>query len=108
MGKHWRSSRLVFTFVPRCQWETLAMPLGASSCYFADAHSPWQRGQTQHGNASCANGCPKSTDLRRPAQEQPHRNLHVLNTRPRATLDWKSPNTVYAYSTRAGSWNSLR
>jgi IS30 family transposase len=64
--------------------------------YFADAHSPWQRGQNEHGNRQLRFWLPKSTDLRQHAQTDLDGICHVLNTQPRRSLHWKSPNDIYA------------
>lgn len=76
-------------------WETLAMHWGVD-VYFADAHSPWQRGQNEHGNRQLRYWLPKGTDLRRHAQSDLDAICNVLNTQPRKSPNWKAPNTVYA------------
>ena len=76
-------------------WETVAMQWGVEF-YFADAHSPWQRGQNEHGNRQLRYWLPKGTDLRVHDQADLDGICHVLNTQPRRLLSWKSPNEVYA------------
>jgi IS30 family transposase len=76
-------------------WQDLAIGWGVD-VYFADAHSPWQRGQNENGNRQLRFWLPKGTDLRVHAQADLDGICHVLNTQPRKSLAWKSPNDVYA------------
>jgi IS30 family transposase len=43
-------------------WTALAMEWDVD-VYFADAHSPWQRGQNENGNRQLRYWLPKGTDL---------------------------------------------
>jgi IS30 family transposase len=76
-------------------WESLAMQWGVD-VYFADAHSPWQRGQNENGNRQLRYWLPKGTDLSRHAQHDLDAICNVLNTQPRRSLNWKAPNDLYA------------
>jgi IS30 family transposase len=64
--------------------------------YFADAHSPWQRGTNENTNGLLRQYFPKSSDLGLVTDNRLREVTDELNDRPRECLDDRSPRQVMA------------
>ena len=64
--------------------------------YFADAHSPWQKGAIENANGLLRQYLPKGTNLAIYTQAQLDVIAEKLNNRLRECLGWRTPNEVWA------------
>ena len=63
--------------------------------YFADTHSPWQRGLNEHNNRQLRWWLPRGIDLAAVGRTRLDDILGVLNHQPRRSLDWDTPAARY-------------
>jgi IS30 family transposase len=59
--------------------------------FFADPHSPWQRGTNENTNGLLRQYFPKGTDLARWSNKEVQAVAVAINNRPRKTLGWRTP-----------------
>ncbi len=64
--------------------------------YFADPHSPWQRGSNENANRLIREYLPKGADLSGIVQLELNAIVNRLNNRPRRILNYRTPREVFA------------
>ena len=62
-----------------------------TTIYFADPHSPWQRGLNENTNDILRFFYPKGTDFLKVSENDFQNVIHLINSRPRKCLGFLSP-----------------
>ena len=63
--------------------------------FFARPYHSWERGLNEHTNGLIRRFYPKGTDFNEVSDEEIAKLEHILNTRGRASLGYRSPNDVF-------------
>lgn len=66
-----------------------------TTVYFADPHSPWQRGSNENTNGLLRFFFPRGFDFRKLTDEKLQEVIDLINNRPKLCLDLLSPNEVF-------------
>lgn len=66
-----------------------------TTIYFADTHSPWQRGSNENINDCLRFFFPKGFDFRKLNDDDLKKVIDIINSRPRFCLNLLSPNQVF-------------
>lgn len=74
--------------------ETISQKLECQ-CYFAKPYHSWERGLNENTNGLIRQYCPKKSDLRNISQVKLTTIMDRLNSRPRKTLGYKTPNELF-------------
>jgi len=74
---------------------TIEQTLGIAA-FFANPHSPWERGVNENTNGLLRQFFPKGTDFRDITPRQVAEAEHLLNNRPRKRLNYRTPAEVMA------------
>lgn len=73
--------------------------------FFCDPHSPWQRPGCENVNGLIREYVPKGHSLDDITQATLNRIAYLLNTRPRKTLNWRTPNEVWKAMVRGATFD---
>jgi len=75
-------------------WSMVERDTGAT-VFFADPHSPWQRGKNENTNGRLRRIFPKKFDFATITQKQLDQVVYVMNHTPRKSLGFKTPCSLY-------------
>jgi IS30 family transposase len=64
--------------------------------YFADPHSPWQRGTNENTNGLIRQYFPKGIDFRNVSSQEIRKAQNQLNDRPRKALEYLKPDEAFS------------
>jgi IS30 family transposase len=114
LGKNKTSSEVnkvtirLFSQIPKTQRKTMTFDNGKEfsghaelskelglSCYFANPYHSWERGLNEHTNGLLRQFFPKQTNFKIVKSEALEKAVMLINTRPRKSLDYKTPFEVF-------------
>ena len=74
--------------------------------YFADPHSPWQKGSNENTNGLLRENFPKKTNFSTVTQRDLYwKGVYRINNRPRKVLGWKTAQECFAEELRNSAWD---
>lgn len=76
-------------------YRTVTEALPHVTFYFANPHSPWERGTNENTNGLLREYFPKGCDMLKVTEKQLQEKIVNMNLRPRKCLDWKTPYEVF-------------
>lgn len=76
-------------------YQQVSAALNGAEFYFADPHSPWQRGTNENTNGLIREYVPKGSDFAPVCDRYIAQFTYELNLRPRKCLGWMSPFEVF-------------
>lgn len=71
--------------------ERKKLTMAKAEAHFSHPHSPWERPTNENTNGLLHPFSPKSTSFLTGTQEHLDHAIHLLNNRPRKSLNWKTP-----------------
>lgn len=92
------SHRLTITFDQGSEfswWDDIEKNVNGLQIYFANPHSPWERGTNERSNGLLRRYFPKGTDFATITDEEYARVIWMINHRPRKILNWRTPCEVF-------------
>ena len=91
MLPEWLKKSLTYDRGSEMSWHEVFTKDTGIKVYFADPHSPWQRGTNENTNGLIRQFFPKKTDFSKCTLEEIQRAQDLLNNRPRKVLGFMTP-----------------
>ena len=74
--------------------------------YFAEPHSPWQKGSNENTKGLLRENFPKKTNFSTVTQRDLYwKGVYRINNRPRKVLGWKTAQECFAEELRNSAWD---
>ena len=88
-----------------CGHEKLSERLQIDTLFVNPYHS-WERGLNKHTNGLIRKFYPKSTNFKIVKEEDFQKVVHLINHRPRKSLDYRTPSEVFFASSEAVAFHT--